>query len=88
MHGKTSLVVHEGRGLFEGLPRPLPAARYHSLVVDRPSLPAELEVTAWAPEGEIMALAHRALPIHGVQFHPESFLTPDGEKLLARFLSA
>ncbi len=86
MHGKTSPVLHGGGGLFRGLPRPLAAARYHSLVVDRASLPACLAVAAETAEGEIMALAHRALPIFGVQFHPESYLTPDGERLLANFL--
>jgi anthranilate synthase/aminodeoxychorismate synthase-like glutamine amidotransferase len=86
MHGKTSPVVHGGRGLFDGLPNPFAAARYHSLVVERATLPADLEVTAETAEGEIMALAHRRRPVYGVQFHPESFLTPDGERLLANFL--
>ncbi len=87
MHGKTSPVLHDGNGLFEGAPRPMIAARYHSLIVDRPSLPSCLAVTAATAEGEIMALSHRTLPIWGVQFHPESFLTPDGPRLLARFLA-
>jgi len=87
MHGKTSPVLHDGTGLFAGLPRPLAAARYHSLIVERASLPACLAVAAETREGEIMALAHRALPVFGVQFHPESWLTPDGERLLANFLA-
>src|SRR5439155_8000390 len=73
LHGKTSPVLHAGEGLFRGLPQPLPAARYHSLVVERASLPACLAVAAETAEGEIMALAHRALPVWGVQFHPESY---------------
>jgi anthranilate synthase/aminodeoxychorismate synthase-like glutamine amidotransferase len=88
MHGKTSPIRHDGSDLFAGLPDPLSAARYHSLVVDEPSLPPDLAVTARADGGgEVMALAHRALPIRGVQFHPESYLTPDGERLLANFLA-
>jgi anthranilate synthase/aminodeoxychorismate synthase-like glutamine amidotransferase len=86
MHGKTSPVLHDGRGLFAGVPSPLPAGRYHSLVVEPASFPDALEVTARTSEGEIMGLAHRALPVFGVQFHPESVLTPDGERLLANFL--
>jgi anthranilate synthase/aminodeoxychorismate synthase-like glutamine amidotransferase len=87
VHGKTSPVSHEGTGLFQGLPRPLPVGRYHSLVVDRSSLPAELEVTAVSTDdGEVMALRHRSHPTVGVQFHPESVLTPDGPALLRNFL--
>jgi anthranilate synthase/aminodeoxychorismate synthase-like glutamine amidotransferase len=86
MHGKTSPVIHDGRGLFARLPSPLDAARYHSLVVDERSLPECLAVTARTAEGELMGLAHRELPVWGVQFHPESYLTPDGERLLANFL--
>jgi anthranilate synthase/aminodeoxychorismate synthase-like glutamine amidotransferase len=87
VHGKTSPVSHEGTGLFTGLPRPLSVGRYHSLVVDRPSLPEVLEVTAVsADDGEIMAVRHRSHPTVGVQFHPESVLTPDGPVLLRNFL--
>jgi len=87
VHGKTSPVSHEGTGLFTGLPRPLSVGRYHSLVVDRPSLPEVLEVTAVsADDGEIMAVRHRSHPTVGVQFHPESVLTPDGPTLLRNFL--
>ena len=87
VHGKTSKVWHDGRGLFEGLPSPFDATRYHSLVVDRTSLPAELEVNAWTGDGVVMGLRHRALPLHGVQFHPESILTLEGKALLANFLA-
>jgi anthranilate synthase component II len=86
MHGKTSPVHHDGRGLFRGLPDPFTATRYHSLLVERESLPAVLEVTAWTDEGEIMGMQHRELPAWGVQFHPESILTEGGMQLLANFL--
>lgn len=87
MHGKTSILRHPGTGLFDGLPDPLVVGRYHSLVVDEPSLPAELEPTAFSLEdGEVMALRHRHHPTVGVQFHPESVLTPDGPRLLRNFL--
>jgi anthranilate synthase/aminodeoxychorismate synthase-like glutamine amidotransferase len=85
MHGKTSLISHDGAGLFAGLPNPLQATRYHSLIVERSSLPRELEITAEA-DGLIMGMRHRALPVEGVQFHPESILTPAGNDLLANFL--
>jgi anthranilate synthase/aminodeoxychorismate synthase-like glutamine amidotransferase len=87
MHGKTSLVQHEGRGLFAGLPNPFEAGRYHSLIAERDSLPHALEVTAWTPEGEVMGVRHRELDLEGVQFHPESILTPQGPALLAAFLA-
>jgi para-aminobenzoate synthetase component 2 len=88
MHGKTSAVHHSGAGVFEGLPEPLTATRYHSLIVDRPSLPEALEVTAWLEDGTIMGLRHRQWPhLQGVQFHPESVLTESGHALLANFLS-
>ncbi|HXV40905.1 MAG TPA: aminodeoxychorismate/anthranilate synthase component II [Steroidobacteraceae bacterium] len=87
MHGKTSLVRHEGRGLFAELPNPFEAGRYHSLIAERDSLPDVLEVTAWTPEGEVMGVRHRELDVEGVQFHPESILTPEGPKLLAAFLA-
>ena len=86
VHGKTSLVNHNGEGLFDGLPEPLEATRYHSLIVDRDSLPKTLSVTAWTADGTIMGLKHRDRPHFGVQFHPESYLCREGRKLLARFL--
>jgi anthranilate synthase/aminodeoxychorismate synthase-like glutamine amidotransferase len=86
MHGRASRIVHQESGLFEGLESPLSVGRYHSLVVERESLPAELEVTAETDDGQIMALAHRKLPIFGVQFHPESVLTECGYPILANFL--
>ncbi|MEI6282484.1 MAG: aminodeoxychorismate/anthranilate synthase component II [Alphaproteobacteria bacterium] len=86
MHGKTSLIHHENKSMFVGLPNPFTAARYHSLAVERATLPNELEVTAWTDDGEIMGLAHNTRPIHGVQFHPESIATEGGHALLANFL--
>jgi anthranilate synthase component 2 len=86
MHGKTSPVEHDGSGLFRGIPSPMQATRYHSLVVEPSSLPDALAVTARTAEGEIMALAHKTLPVWGVQFHPESILTVDGKALLRNFL--
>jgi anthranilate synthase component 2 len=86
MHGKTSPIEHEGRSVFTGLPSPFTATRYHSLAVRRETLPEVLEVTAWTADGEIMGLAHKARPIHGVQFHPESIATEHGHDLLANFL--
>ena len=86
MHGKTSLVTHDGQGVFAGLPDPLRVTRYHSLIADPGQVPAELAVTAWSPEGEIMGLRHRAHPVEGVQFHPEAVLTERGHDLLANFL--
>ena len=86
MHGKTSMIHHNGKDLFAGLPNPFPATRYHSLVIQRESLPACLEVTAETAEGEIMGVRHRELPVFGVQFHPESILTEHGRALLANFL--
>jgi anthranilate synthase/aminodeoxychorismate synthase-like glutamine amidotransferase len=86
MHGKTSCVEHDGRGVFAGLPSPLVATRYHSLVVREETVPGELEVSARAEDGEIMGLRHRHLPIEGVQFHPESILTVEGKRLLRNFL--
>jgi anthranilate synthase/aminodeoxychorismate synthase-like glutamine amidotransferase len=86
MHGKTSSVQHDGRGLFAGMPNPFKAGRYHSLIARRDAVPPVLEVTAWTEEGEVMGVRHRQLAVAGVQFHPESILTPDGPKLLAAFL--
>jgi anthranilate synthase component II len=85
MHGKTSMISHDGRGVFAGLPNPFQATRYHSLIVEKSDMPPELEVTAEA-DGLIMGLRHRTLPVEGVQFHPESILTPAGNDLLANFL--
>lgn len=87
MHGKTSPIHHEGEGVFEGLPRPFEATRYHSLIVERDSLPDCLEVTAWTEDGLIMGLRHKTLPrLQGVQFHPESIMTEGGHDLLRNFL--
>ena len=94
MHGKTSSIRHDGRGVFEGLPNPFEATRYHSLVVERGSMPEALEVSAVTTDGEhevVMGIRHRDYPrvhVEGVQFHPESILTPDGKKILANFLKA
>ncbi|MBS8266994.1 aminodeoxychorismate/anthranilate synthase component II [Mesobacillus boroniphilus] len=87
MHGKTSLVYHDGKTIFEGLENPFPAARYHSLIVKKETLPDCLEVSAWTEEGEIMALRHKTLPVEGVQFHPESILTTPGKQLLRNFIA-
>jgi anthranilate synthase component 2 len=86
MHGKVSRIHHEGRGVFAGLPTPYDATRYHSLAIERDTCPPELEVTAWTDDGEIMGVRHRALPVEGVQFHPESILTQHGHALLRNFL--
>jgi anthranilate synthase/aminodeoxychorismate synthase-like glutamine amidotransferase len=85
-HGRALPVFHEGRGALAGLPCPFLAARYHSLVIDPDALPADLEPTAWSREGDLMAVLHRRLPIEGVQFHPESYLTGPGPRILAAFL--
>ncbi len=86
MHGKTSLVNHYGQGVFQGLPSPLEATRYHSLVVERATLPESLEITAESDDGEIMGLRHRSWPLEGVQFHPESVLTEHGKQMVRNFL--
>jgi len=86
MHGKTSPILHDGKGVFAGLPSPFEATRYHSLIVRRDSVPEVLEISAETAEKEIMGLRHRQYPIHGVQFHPESILTPEGKRLLKNFL--
>jgi anthranilate synthase/aminodeoxychorismate synthase-like glutamine amidotransferase len=86
MHGKTSPILHRGEGVFKGLPSPFEATRYHSLIVKRDTLPDVLEITAETAEGEIMGLRHKSLPVHGVQFHPESILTTEGKRLLQNFL--
>ncbi len=91
MHGKTDSIHHDNEGLFAGLPNPMIATRYHSLIIQPDSLPAELEVSAWSlgcdQEREIMGIRHKTLPVYGVQFHPESFLSADGPELLKRFVS-
>ena len=88
MHGKTSPILHDGRTVYRGLPSPFPATRYHSLVVEESSLPDCLEITAKTPEGELMGLRHKTLPVEGVQFHPESILTEHGMKLIGNWLEA
>jgi len=87
LHGKTSLIHHDGRTIFAGLPDPFEATRYHSLIVDADTLPPELEVSAWTDEGEVMGIRHKTLPVEGVQFHPESILTACGKDLLRGFLT-
>jgi anthranilate synthase/aminodeoxychorismate synthase-like glutamine amidotransferase len=87
MHGKTSLIYHNGKELFKGLPNPFEATRYHSLLVEKKSLPDCLQITAWTKENEIMGLRHKKYPVWGVQFHPESILTRAGKELLGNFLA-
>ena len=87
VHGKASLVFHGGKGIFEGVTDPFEAGRYHSLVVLRKQLPAELELTAWTEDGLVMAVQHRSFPRYGVQFHPESILTPEGPRIVENFLA-
>ncbi|MBI1827017.1 MAG: aminodeoxychorismate/anthranilate synthase component II [Planctomycetes bacterium] len=87
LHGKTSRVFHDGAGVFRNAPNPMESARYHSFIVERDSLGDDLQVSAWTDQEEIMGLRHRSMPIEGVQFHPESFLTPHGHRLLANFLA-
>ncbi|WP_370224501.1 aminodeoxychorismate/anthranilate synthase component II [Cytobacillus sp.] len=86
MHGKTSDIFHDGKTIFNGLPNPFPATRYHSLIVKKETLPDSLEVSAWTAEGEIMAIRHKELPVEGVQFHPESIMTTAGKELLHNFI--
>jgi anthranilate synthase/aminodeoxychorismate synthase-like glutamine amidotransferase len=86
MHGKTSPILNDGRTIFQGLPSPFPAGRYHSLLVERETLPGCLEVSAQTEEGEIMGLRHREWPVEGIQFHPESILTPSGKRIIRNFL--
>jgi para-aminobenzoate synthetase component II len=88
LHGKTSQVSHDGRVIFEDIPSPFTATRYHSLVVERDTLPDELEVSAWAEDGTVMGIRHRGLPVEGVQFHPEAVLTAGGHRLLANWLAS
>jgi len=87
MHGKTSLIYHNSNSVFKGLPNPFEATRYHSLIVEKKSLPDSLQVTAWTKDNEIMGLAHKKFPIWGVQFHPESILTKEGKQLLKNFIN-
>lgn len=87
MHGKTSMIGHDGRGVYAGLSQPFQAGRYHSLAAEEATMPAELEITARSERGEIMGVRHRQLPLEGVQFHPESVLTPEGNRLLGNFLA-
>ena len=86
MHGKTSKIFHNDQGVFKGLPNPFIATRYHSLAVDKTTLPNDLEITAWTEDGEIMGVQHKTRPVYGVQFHPESIATEGGHQLLANFL--
>lgn len=86
MHGKTSLIHHDNKTIFRGLPNPFPATRYHSLIVEKHSLPDCLEISAWTDAGEIMGLRHKELPIEAVQFHPESIMTTAGMELLSNFV--
>ena len=86
MHGKTSPIEHTGKGIFEGLPNPVTATRYHSLSVEQSTMPDVLEVTAWTEDGEVMGFQHKTKPVHGVQFHPESIATEGGHAMLANFL--
>lgn len=86
LHGKTSMIYHDGKGIYKGIPNPFEATRYHSLLVERESLPDELEITAWTSEGEIMGIRHRDYPTEGVQFHPESILTKYGKEILRNFI--
>jgi anthranilate synthase component 2 len=88
MHGKTSPVHHHNQGVFRGLPNPLICTRYHSLAIERATLPADLDITAWTDDGEIMGVRHRTLPVEGVQFHPESIISEHGHELLRNFLTA
>jgi anthranilate synthase/aminodeoxychorismate synthase-like glutamine amidotransferase len=88
MHGRTSAIHHRGQGVFADLPSPLTATRYHSLIVKRETIPDELEVTAWTDQNEVMGIRHTQLPIEGVQFHPESFLTEHGHELIRNWLSS
>ena len=87
MHGKTSSISHQGTGLFSGIPDPVTATRYHSLIIERPSCPDCLDITAESEDGTIMAVQHKSMPIHGLQFHPESYATEQGKQMLRNFLS-
>ncbi len=86
MHGKTSMIEHDGRSIYDRLPNPFEATRYHSLIIRRESMPDDLQITAWTQEGEVMGVRHKVFPVEGVQFHPESILTQVGKDLLRNFL--
>jgi anthranilate synthase/aminodeoxychorismate synthase-like glutamine amidotransferase len=86
MHGKTDKIYHDGKTIYEGMPNPFTATRYHSLIIRKGTMPAEFEITSWTDQDEIMGVRHKTWPLEGVQFHPESFLTEQGERLLANFL--
>ena len=86
MHGKTDQIRHDGRAIYQGMPNPFTATRYHSLIIRNNTMPAEFEVSAWTDQDEIMGVRHKTWPLEGVQYHPESFLTEQGERLLANFL--
>ena len=86
MHGKTSLIYHNSKDIFKGLPNPFSATRYHSLVIEKKSIPDVLEITAWSDDGEIMGIKHKKFHVYGVQFHPESILTVEGKKILQNFI--
>lgn len=88
MHGKTSMIKHDGQGVYEGLPNPFVATRYHSLIIEPDSIPDDFEITAYADDGVVMGVRHKTMPIEGVQFHPESILTTSGKDLLANFLQS
>ncbi len=88
MHGKTSMIKHDGQGVYQGLPNPFVATRYHSLIIEPNSIPDDFEVTAYADDGVVMGVRHKSMPIEGVQFHPESILTTSGKDLLANFLQS
>ncbi len=87
MHGKTSMIHHDGKGVFQGIPDPFEATRYHSLIIEKETIPSCLEITAWTDEGEIMGVRHKDKRIEGIQFHPESILTVEGKKILKNFLT-
>jgi anthranilate synthase/aminodeoxychorismate synthase-like glutamine amidotransferase len=87
MHGKTDQIHHDGKAIYQGMPNPFTATRYHSLIIENGTLPAEYSVTAWTDHDEIMGVRHKSWPLEGVQYHPESFLTEQGEKLLANFIN-
>jgi anthranilate synthase/aminodeoxychorismate synthase-like glutamine amidotransferase len=87
LHGKTSMIIHDGMGIYSGIPNPFEATRYHSLLVDEETLPSELEITAWTDEGEIMGIRHRKYLLEGVQYHPESILTKYGKDILNNFIT-
>jgi anthranilate synthase/aminodeoxychorismate synthase-like glutamine amidotransferase len=88
MHGKTSLIYHDGKSIYQGIPNPFEATRYHSLIIKKDTLPPEFTISAWTKQGEIMGIRHKKYPLEGVQFHPESILTKEGKKILKNFLTS